>query len=123
MDSLLILQTDTGSEQRKAEIASQMSKMSEPVGVMKDDVYFDSYSDYSIHAEMLQDKVRTEAYRDTIYNNKNKIEGKTVADIGSGQFFSNSIFYNKTGVYCKTFRDWNLVDVCRTGRCQARVLV
>ena len=62
-----------------------MSKMAEPVGVMKDDVYFDSYSDYSIHAEMLQDKVRTEAYRDTFYNNKDEIEGKTVADIGSGE--------------------------------------
>ena len=47
-------------------VVSQMSKMSKPVGVMKDDVYFDSYSDYSILAEMLQDKVRTEAYRDTI---------------------------------------------------------
>ena len=62
-----------------------MAKMAQPKGVMKDDDYFDSYSDYSIHAEMLQDKIRTEAYRDTIYQNEDKIKGKIIGDVGSGK--------------------------------------
>ena len=48
------------------------------------DDYFESYADYSIHAEMLQDKVRTEAYRDYIYKNNNIFSGKEVLDVGCG---------------------------------------
>ncbi|KAL5255302.1 hypothetical protein ACHWQZ_G014644 [Mnemiopsis leidyi] len=48
------------------------------------DDYFESYADYSIHAEMLQDKVRTEAYRDYIYKNTNIFNNKTVLDVGCG---------------------------------------
>ena len=48
------------------------------------DSYFDSYADYSIHSEMLRDKVRTEAYRDYIYNNSAIFTGKTVLDVGCG---------------------------------------
>jgi protein arginine N-methyltransferase 3 len=33
---------------------------------------------------MLKDTVRTEAYRDFIYNNKHLFAGKTVLDIGCG---------------------------------------
>ena len=39
----------------------------------------------SIHAEMLQDKIRTEAYKDTIYNNHNVMKDKKVVDIGAGK--------------------------------------
>ena len=35
---------------------------------------------------MLQDKIRTEAYRDVIYKNRNIITGKTVADVGAGMY-------------------------------------
>lgn len=37
-----------------------------------------------IHETMLKDSVRTEAYRDFIYNNKNLFKGKIVLDIGCG---------------------------------------
>ena len=70
------------TEQR---IKEEMGKLGDIKGVMKDDDYFDSYSDYSIHAEMLQDRVRTEAYRDTIYHNEELIKGKIVGDVGSGK--------------------------------------
>lgn len=33
---------------------------------------------------MLKDAVRTDAYRDFIYNNKHLFKGKTVLDIGCG---------------------------------------
>ena len=70
------------TEQR---IKEEMGKLGDIKGVMKDDDYFDSYSDYSIHAEMLQDRVRTEAYRDTIYHNEELIKDKIVGDVGSGK--------------------------------------
>lgn len=37
-----------------------------------------------IHATMLKDTVRTDAYRDFIYENKNLFEGKIVLDVGCG---------------------------------------
>ncbi|KAJ2907124.1 uncharacterized protein MKZ38_007639 [Zalerion maritima] len=46
--------------------------------------YFDSYAGLDIHETMLKDKVRTEAYRDFIYNNKQLFAGKTVLDVGCG---------------------------------------
>ncbi len=48
------------------------------------DYYFDSYSHYGIHAEMLGDTQRTLAYRDAIKKNPELFEGKTVLDVGCG---------------------------------------
>ena len=33
---------------------------------------------------MLQDRVRTDAYKDTIYNNSQIMKGKKIVDIGAG---------------------------------------
>lgn len=49
-----------------------------------DDGYFDSYSYNEIHELMLKDTVRTDAYRDFIYDNKDIFAGKVVLDIGCG---------------------------------------
>ncbi|KAL6715165.1 Ribosomal protein arginine N-methyltransferase rmt3 [Lecanora helva] len=46
--------------------------------------YFDSYSGHEIHEAMLKDTVRTDAYRDFIYENKHLFRGKTVLDVGCG---------------------------------------
>ncbi|KAI9761568.1 MAG: hypothetical protein M4579_000960 [Chaenotheca gracillima] len=46
--------------------------------------YFTSYSYNEIHEVMLKDTVRTDAYRDFIYDNKNLFQGKTVLDVGCG---------------------------------------
>ncbi|KAJ1964790.1 hypothetical protein GGI12_001196 [Dipsacomyces acuminosporus] len=48
------------------------------------DYYFNSYANNDIHLQMLQDKVRTEGYRDFIYDNKDVFKGKIVLDVGCG---------------------------------------
>ncbi|KAI1494420.1 S-adenosyl-L-methionine-dependent methyltransferase [Biscogniauxia mediterranea] len=55
-------------------------------GVKEDEsqYYWDSYAGNEIHETMLKDTVRTDAYRDFIYNNKHLFAGKTVLDIGCG---------------------------------------
>ena len=50
----------------------------------KKDYYFNSYSNFNIHEEMLKDKVRTGAYQKAILENKEIFKDKIVLDIGSG---------------------------------------
>ncbi|ODQ64495.1 S-adenosyl-L-methionine-dependent methyltransferase [Nadsonia fulvescens var. elongata DSM 6958] len=58
----------------------------EPTSVTgnSDTNYFDSYAQFEIHEIMLKDKIRTESYRDFIYQNKDVFKGKIVMDIGCG---------------------------------------
>ncbi|KKF94653.1 Ribosomal protein arginine N-methyltransferase rmt3 [Ceratocystis platani] len=49
-----------------------------------DNNYFESYAGYDIHETMLKDTVRTEAYRDFVYSNKQIFKDKIVLDIGCG---------------------------------------
>lgn len=48
------------------------------------DYYFDSYSHFGIHEEMLKDKVRTKTYMNSIVQNKHLFRGKVVLDVGCG---------------------------------------
>jgi len=48
------------------------------------DYYFDSYSHYGIHEEMIKDTIRTNTYRNAIVRNPHLFKGKTVLDIGCG---------------------------------------
>jgi protein arginine N-methyltransferase 1 len=48
------------------------------------DYYFDSYSHYGIHEEMLKDRVRTETYQSAILNNSQLFKDKIVLDVGTG---------------------------------------
>ncbi|KAI8519131.1 Protein arginine N-methyltransferase 3 [Branchiostoma belcheri] len=50
----------------------------------EDEAYFSSYSHFSIHLDMLQDKVRTESYRDFIMTNQHLFKDKVVLDVGCG---------------------------------------
>nr|XP_057916834.1 protein arginine N-methyltransferase 6 [Doryrhamphus excisus] len=50
----------------------------------QDDLYFDSYSDVTIHEEMIADHVRTNTYRLAILQNSESIRGKVVLDVGAG---------------------------------------
>ncbi|KAG9393197.1 Protein arginine N-methyltransferase [Carpediemonas membranifera] len=48
------------------------------------DYYFDSYSHFGIHSEMLDDTQRTLAYRDAIKRNPELFKDKIVMDVGCG---------------------------------------
>ncbi|KAF7660721.1 hypothetical protein LDENG_00277150 [Lucifuga dentata] len=50
----------------------------------QDSLYFDSYSDVTIHEEMIADHVRTNTYRMGILRNSEAIRGKVVLDVGAG---------------------------------------
>ncbi|XP_065910172.1 protein arginine N-methyltransferase 1-like [Dysidea avara] len=60
------------------------------------DYYFDSYSHFGIHEEMLKDEVRTLTYRNAIYHNKHLIKDKVVLDVGCGTAIL-SMFAAKAG--------------------------
>ncbi|RKF58262.1 Ribosomal protein arginine N-methyltransferase rmt3 [Golovinomyces cichoracearum] len=49
-----------------------------------DSHYFSSYSYNDIHETMLKDTIRTDAYRDFIYSNKDLFADKVVLDVGCG---------------------------------------
>ncbi|XP_040932181.1 protein arginine N-methyltransferase 1.1-like [Gossypium hirsutum] len=60
------------------------------------DYYFDSYSHFGIHEEMLKDVVRTKTYQNVIYRNKFLFQNKVVLDVGAGTGIL-SLFCAKAG--------------------------
>ncbi|KAJ3304363.1 Protein arginine N-methyltransferase 3 [Kappamyces sp. JEL0829] len=46
--------------------------------------YYESFAGNDIHETMLKDSVRTESYRDFVYNNKSYFKNKVVLDVGCG---------------------------------------
>ena len=49
-----------------------------------DEGYFDGYSYFDIHRDMIGDVARTDAYRDALEKNPSLIKGKKVLDVGCG---------------------------------------
>ncbi|XP_056001633.1 protein arginine N-methyltransferase 6-like [Ostrea edulis] len=64
-------------------ITSDVDEQTKPTD-SQDKEYFQSYADVGIHEDMLNDAVRTNAYRYAILKNYEKIRGKVVADVGAG---------------------------------------
>lgn len=62
----------------------------------EDSAYVNSYSNYSIHLEMLQDTVRTQSYMDAILGNPSVFKDKVVLDVGCGSGIL-SMFAAKAG--------------------------
>uniref|UniRef100_A0A8B9F0D2 Protein arginine N-methyltransferase 3 n=1 Tax=Amazona collaria TaxID=241587 RepID=A0A8B9F0D2_9PSIT len=71
-----VMNADVGSSLSSSAIADLQED--------EDGVYFSSYGHYGIHEEMLKDKVRTESYRDFIYQNPHIFKDKVVLDVGCG---------------------------------------
>ncbi|XP_034019799.1 protein arginine N-methyltransferase 3 [Thalassophryne amazonica] len=72
----LVLKTETGRSGKLGIVAELRQD--------EDEAYFSSYGHYSIHEEMLKDKVRTESYRDFMYRNPEVFREKVVLDVGCG---------------------------------------
>ncbi|KAJ6407200.1 hypothetical protein OIU84_010663 [Salix udensis] len=86
-------------------IAMDDVTMSDPNGSFVDggdddntsaDYYFDSYSHFGIHEEMLKDVVRTKTYQNVIFQNKFLFKDKIVLDVGAGTGIL-SLFCAKAG--------------------------
>ncbi|KAG6428623.1 hypothetical protein SASPL_112876 [Salvia splendens] len=60
------------------------------------DYYFDSYSHFGIHEEMLKDVIRTKTYQNVIYKNSFLFKDKIVLDVGAGTGIL-SLFCAKAG--------------------------
>lgn len=74
------------------------------------DYYFDSYSHYAIHEEMLKDEIRTSTYRKAIEWNPHLFKDKVVMDVGCGTGIL-SLFAAKAGAKCVIAIDCsNIVD-------------
>lgn len=62
----------------------EKSKSFDAKDVTSADYYFDSYSHFGIHEEMLKDRVRTRSYMKAIVDNKHLFKDKVVLDVGCG---------------------------------------
>jgi protein arginine N-methyltransferase 1 len=73
------------------EVMGEVDKFMNPEGpktqlesMTAKDYYFESYSHFGIHEEMLKDEVRTKSYRDAIMQNGHLFRDKVVLDVGCG---------------------------------------
>ncbi|XP_064400312.1 protein arginine N-methyltransferase 1-like [Halichondria panicea] len=84
------------------------------------DYYFDSYSHFGIHEEMLKDQVRTLTYRNAIYHNRHLFKGKVVLDVGCGtgilsMFAARAGAEHVYGIDCSSIIDHAKVIVKNNG--------
>lgn len=80
----------------RSDSESSSSSLSDSSDKNDDSVYVNSYSNYTIHLEMLQDQVRTEGYMNAILQNKDLFKDKIVLDVGCGSGIL-SLFAAKAG--------------------------
>jgi protein arginine N-methyltransferase 3 len=72
-------------EEKSASVESKAKEEKKDEEPRDDDThYFNSYAGNDIHEIMLKDAVRTDAYRDFIYGNKDLFKDKVVLDVGCG---------------------------------------
>lgn len=79
-----ILQANTKSDEPGFNLETCFNEAAQNGYIKDPDYYFDSYSHFSIHEDMLKDTVRTKAYQEAIMNNPEDFKDMVVLDIGSG---------------------------------------
>lgn len=84
------------------------------------DYYFDSYSHYGIHEEMLKDEVRTRTYQNAIMNNQHLFKDKIVLDVGCGtgilsMFCAQAGAKHVYGIDCSSIIDQAQIIVEKNG--------
>lgn len=72
--------TETSQIQQNQDNSSRNNNNNKEI----DASYFESYSFFGIHRDMLGDTVRTEAYQNALENNPNLIKNAIVLDVGCG---------------------------------------
>ncbi|XP_021070648.1 protein arginine N-methyltransferase 1-like [Mus pahari] len=73
--------------------------------------YFDSYSHFGIHKEMLKVEVRTLTYRNSMFHNQHLFKDMVVLDVGSGTgilcMFAAKVGAHKViGIACSSISDY-----------------
>ncbi|XP_073514328.1 protein arginine N-methyltransferase 3 isoform X1 [Phyllobates terribilis] len=91
----------------------------------EDGAYFGSYGHFGIHEDMLKDAVRTESYRNFIYQNRDLFKDKVVLDVGCGTGIL-SMFAAKAGakkVYGvdKSEIIYQAMDIIRLNKLEDRI--
>ncbi|XP_075694224.1 protein arginine N-methyltransferase 3 [Rhinoderma darwinii] len=91
----------------------------------EDGAYFGSYGHFGIHEEMLKDAVRTDSYRNFIYQNSHIFKDKVVLDVGCGTGIL-SMFAAKAGakkVYGVDQSDiiYQAMDIIRLNNLEDRI--
>ncbi|XP_049398809.1 protein arginine N-methyltransferase 1.1-like [Solanum stenotomum] len=106
-DDEQVLQDETVTESSNLEVDEDISMCDPTTAAAVDgstvggdktsaDYYFDSYSHFGIHEEMLKDVVRTKTYQNVIYKNSFLFKDKVVLDVGAGTGIL-SLFCAKVG--------------------------
>ncbi|XP_075044530.1 protein arginine N-methyltransferase 3 [Mixophyes fleayi] len=91
----------------------------------EDGAYFSSYGHFGIHEKMLKDAVRTESYRDFMYQNAEIFKDKVVLDVGCGTGIL-SMFAAKAGAKKVIGVDqseiiYNAMDIIRLNKLEDRI--
>ncbi|XP_062194062.1 probable protein arginine N-methyltransferase 1 isoform X1 [Phragmites australis] len=98
--SRLRVHSDEEAEEVRMEVEESPDAAGEEEVIGSDktsaDYYFDSYSHFGIHEEMLKDVVRTKSYQNVITQNSFLFKDKIVLDVGAGTGIL-SLFCAKAG--------------------------
>ncbi|XP_063802446.1 protein arginine N-methyltransferase 3 [Pseudophryne corroboree] len=91
----------------------------------EDGAYFSSYGHFGIHEKMLKDAVRTESYRNFMYQNSEIFKDKVVLDVGCGTGIL-SMFAAKAGARKVIGVDqsdiiYNAMDIIRLNKLEDRI--
>ena len=87
VETAMLERLDTAEPMKGANTCTNNASSKSSKGSQAEDLetgYFQSYSYNAIHESMIKDSVRTDAYRDFIYDHKPLFKDKVVLDVGCG---------------------------------------